>query len=439
MTTNSPEFTIVLADEKGDQSKIFYYPHESRLVDEKGENVFPFAAKGVYPKPVTAISPEEPGKKTQRVRRLKIQLGLGCNMSCPYCLQGQEVSKASNTSTEDARKFLENLDKWLDPQDLTKIEFWGGEPLLYWHKIEVLAPTLRVRFPDARMGLVTNGTLLTPEMVYKMERWGFSIAISHDGPGQHVRGDDPLNIIGEPGSNEPIIGHLGIATAVAMLGSKGRLSFNAVLTPASYDPYAVVHWFKQRIPTARVNFEGVVHQYGDDANARFTEEQLNELTVLLATQIQLGLLKESRVVMTKMINFLESLQSMRPASVLGQKCGMDSEDSLAVDLFGNVTTCQNVGANGPHKIGHVAKFDQISLNTSWHWSKREECVACPVLQLCAGACMYQEGNQWVDSCNAEFAYNMGFFIAAISVLTKKQFVSLHGNMLRPKYKEQSNA
>jgi hypothetical protein len=38
---------------------------------------------------------------------------------------------------------------------------------------------------------------------------------------------------------------------------------------------------------------------------------------------------------------------------------MDSPDAIAVDLRGNVMTCQNTGAKGAHKIGHVADFDAI--------------------------------------------------------------------------------
>ena len=86
-----------------------------------------------------------------------------------------------------------------------------------------------------------------------------------------------------------------------------------------------------------------------------------------------------------------SIQRQRPIEALGQKCGMDQPDAIAVDLRGNVMTCQNTGAKGAHKIGHVADFDAIALDTATHFAFREECMACPVVQLCKGSCMFLEG------------------------------------------------
>ena len=69
----------------------------------------------------------------------------------------------------------------------------------------------------------------------------------------------------------------------------------------------------------------------------------------------------------RVTSFVNSLRFKRPASSLGQKCGMDRHDSIAVDLKGNVLTCQNVSAtalapNGEsHRIGHTSQLDQVAL------------------------------------------------------------------------------
>ena len=96
----------------------------------------------------------------------------------------------------------------------------------------------------------------------------------------------------------------------------------------------------------------------------------------------------------------------RPIEALGQKCGMDSPDAIAVDLRGNVMTCQNTGAKDAHKIGHVADFDAIALDTATHFAFRPECISCPVVQLCKGACMSLEGDFFAQSCANEFAFNV---------------------------------
>ena len=115
--------------------------------------------------------------------------------------------------------------------------------------------------------------------------------------------------------------------------------------------------------------------------------------------------------------FYASIQRRRPIEALGQKCGMDREDSIAVDLRGNVMTCQNTGAKGVHKIGHVADFEAIALDTATHFAFRPECMSCPVVQLCKGSCMFLEGVFFAQSCANEFAFNMGVLMAAVWHLT----------------------
>jgi len=124
--------------------------------------------------------------------------------------------------------------------------------------------------------------------------------------------------------------------------------------------------------------------------------------------------------------FYTSIQRRRPIEALSQKCGMDSPDAIAVDLRGNVMTCQNTGAKGAHKIGHVADFDAIALNTATHFAFRPECMTCPVVQLCKGSCMFLEGDFFAQSGANEFDFNMGIMTAAIWHLTGMVVVRIGG-------------
>lgn len=111
--------------------------------------------------------------------------------------------------------------------------------------------------------------------------------------------------------------------------------------------------------------------------------------------------------------FKKSILEQRPIEALGQKCGMDRREHVAVDLLGNVMTCQNTGAKGEHNIGHVEDMDAVSLDTSTHFSFRKECLTCPVVQLCKGSCMFLHGEFFEQSCKNEFALNMGILRGGI--------------------------
>uniref|UniRef100_UPI0025E8448E SPASM domain-containing protein n=1 Tax=uncultured Sulfitobacter sp. TaxID=191468 RepID=UPI0025E8448E len=289
-----------------------------------------------------------------------------------------------------------------------KIELWGGEPFLYWAKIKRLIPALSERFPGAQFLVITNGSLLDTEKLDFIARYDICVGISHDGPGQHLRGPDPLD---DPEKSRWI---------KALLAERpGKTSFNAVLTRDHHDLQALKAWFADKVgPDVSVGLEGVVNVY-DAATAigtgRFEPAELNSLTwsifeALVEDPNAFGLGE-------RVNEFYKSIIRRRPIEALGQKCGMDREDTIAVDLRGNVMTCQNTGAKGAHKIGHVADFDAIALDTATHFAFRPECMSCPVVQLCKGSCMFLEGDFFAQSCANEFAFNMGIMMAAVWHLT----------------------
>jgi uncharacterized protein len=102
---------------------------------------------------------------------------------------------------------------------------------------------------------------------------------------------------------------------------------------------------------------------------------------------------------------------------------MDDEHVLAVDLRGNVMTCQNVSSletskNGEsHLGGSLDDYDNVAIKTSTHWSKREECPKCPVLHLCKGACMFLDKKFWDISCANAYSDNVALFALSIQAMT----------------------
>lgn len=411
-------YEFVMSDGEKDIS-LFYDPHKSTLTNADGSN----AIKNLTPKQfndVFRVSPETPGKKdAEKISRLKIQMGLSCNYSCSYCLQRAEVDQAAQSTTKDAQMFLFHLDKWLKSKP-NRIEFWGGEPLLYWNKIVVLHQALKEKFPEAKYLIITNGALLSTEIVDYLVEHQFSVCISHDGPGQILRGPDILH-------------DKKVYTLIKRLQKElnGGVSINAVLSPTSYDVQKVEEFFRKRLGSqTNVNFEGVVINYDDPENI-FTPEQYQHLTMSVALACMRNTERIPFAFRGKMKNFFDSLNFQRPSTALSQKCGMDLPSQLAVDLVGNVTTCQNVGGEGKHKIGHVFNMDGVSLNTAWHWSNRKECSNCPLLQLCAGSCMYVEGKSWYYSCNNEYAYNLGILAGCLYHMFGLVLKEIKGEIYRP--------
>jgi len=390
-------FILTLEARDGSRREIRYNPHTSEIEG------LPLPVEPGDFAPVPRVSKDQPLGKSRAPRTLKIQLGLSCNYACSYCSQAVQIADATVSKLADVEAFLAGLDGWIEGAP-EKIELWGGEPFLYWAKIKRLVPALATRFLGTRFSIITNGSLLDREKLDFIASYDITIGISHDGPGQPLRGQDPL---------EDTEQRRWIETLLAERPDK--TGFNAVLTRQHHDLSALKAWFADRVgPSACVGLEGVVNVY-DAATllgpGRFEPAQLNALTwsvfeALVEDPNTLGIGE-------RLNDFYASLQRQRPIEALGQKCGMDREDTIAVDLRGNVMTCQNTGAKGAHRIGHVADFGGIALDTATHFAFRLECMSCPVVQLCKGACMFLEGEFFKQSCANEFAFNMAVLMAAL--------------------------
>ena len=147
--------------ENGAKIRKFVYDNEtSEIFDEDNNLIFEKPQEPKYKDSwkAYAVSRDTPGYKKD-IRTLKIQLGLSCNYSCEYCSQ-RFVPHADETSSKHVEKFIRNLDLWVK-EPPTKIEFWGGEPLVYFKTLKPLAEELRRKYPNVEFLMITNGSLHT--------------------------------------------------------------------------------------------------------------------------------------------------------------------------------------------------------------------------------------------------------------------------------------
>jgi len=255
------------------------------------------------------------------------------------------------------------------------------------------------------------------------------VTVSHDGPGQIAnRGSDPFD--------HPV-GASALRRLYAALRPLGLVNFNCVLAKNNISLAAIRSHIAERLgcrseelPLATEELVLPYEETGMDLSFRSkAESQIFKQVFVkeLADGSVLGVLN----IREKLQDFFLSLAKGRPSHALAQRCGMDREDTLAVDLHGNVLTCQNTAAADGHAIGHVSDLGNVRLDTVRHWLTRNECHRCPVIQLCKGACMRLEGEQWRQACRNSFVYNMALLKSAISLLAgfrsgeeKKQIASL---------------
>lgn len=408
---------------EGLETEFTYDNQTSELVDFLGNPVVTVEKK---PYPVAAVTSADAPTGKQSPRTLKISLGLSCNYECSYCSQ-RFVPHGDSTNPDDVQGFVDQLSSWVTSAP-ARIEFWGGEPLVYWKTLKPLAELLRSKYPDAQFVMVTNGSLLDSNKNEWIDRMGFCVGLSHDGPGYHARGLDPLE-------NEEQ--RSAILDLYRRLKPSNRISINAMMHKDNQSRKAVqdflIKYFGADVVIGEGSFVDPYDDGGLDSSLLTGAQQIKYRNNTFQ-EIRENAANNFDIMDQKIRGFIESIYTARPASAVGQKCGMDSSDNIAVDLNGNVVTCQNVSAasaapNGhKHKIGHVSDLSSVKLNTATHWSQRKECPSCPVLQLCKGSCMFLEGRLWDAGCNNAYSDNIPFFAAAIEVLTGYIPVHIEGDL-----------
>lgn len=417
-------FTIHAEKSSGDR-QIFTYDNMTNYLAREDGTVFAYPDKVAdNSNVVTKISKQSPGVKSKQIGMIKIQLGLSCNYSCDYCSQ-KFVERPKPTSKNDIDAFMEKLEQLeFSEEHGLKIEMWGGEPFIYWQAIKGLTIALQEKFTSwkvkPRFSVITNGSLLTDEITDFLMEHDYAVSISHDGPGQFVRGPDPFD---DPAQKKII---LDFYRAMKRLGK--NISFNSMLSKRNMSRRQIADWFIELTgdPEIAIGEGNLVDSYDADAiqNSLQTKAEHFEFRQQAFAEIyESGGNINFNLQLQKINNFTDDVLAHKHADTLGQKCGMDSENVLAVDLKGNVITCQNVSAvetamNGEsHKIGTLDDYENICLNTATHWSNRKECGGCPVLHLCKGACMFLEEKYWETSCANAYSDNLASFALSFEKIT----------------------
>lgn len=121
----------------------------------------------------------------QRVGRgYYIYVTEACNLRCSYCFV-KDKHNDRHLTMATAKQIVEFIAQDAESMSSVYVHFFGGEPLLRPTMIEYLAGSLREwssgRQLQLRLGVTTNGTLLTAENCEMLKRHNIGVQLSLDG------------------------------------------------------------------------------------------------------------------------------------------------------------------------------------------------------------------------------------------------------------------
>lgn len=347
-------------------------------------------------------------KKTKNVKNLRIVLGTKCNYKCSYCSQAFVEGEESGSKLSDVDVFLARLDEWVYSEP-HRIELWGGEPLVYIKHLKKIIPELRKKYPNSTITTITNGSLLSDEIVDFFIENNVIFSISHDSYGQSIRGEDILK-------SGKIVRIVKRANDLINNNSEIKtFGFNAVYSKSAYDPIKMKEYFTSVIgEDIPLSADPVlsVGRANEDSAVLLNDSELNEFSRNIATASVLNVDISSYTIFNYIKWFLASIENGENINAIRQKCNVGYDDSLIVDLLGNVYTCQNYVKKNDIK-GSVYDFDNININNLFDIDERKSCKTCPFVHMCRGGCPVTNGNSFAKTCRVKFAYFSGIFVGAI--------------------------
>lgn len=311
---------------------------------------------------------------------------MDCNFRCPYCYENRRKGKMSDEVQDSILNFIkENIDNGIKALDIT---WYGGEPLLYPSIIENLSAKIRQVAErtgcELKMYMVTNGFLLTPELVEMMDRIGVvKVQITLDGLRENH--DKRRYLKNGTGTFERIFHNLAL-----------------------FDEYSIRVDIRMNIDNENyIDYIGLQKKIAELNNPNIyvypsPVEDINPDTV---NEVSSFMTFDEFELFTSGINKEGNLTSVK-TTVLDDRycyCQAETENSYVIDELGNCYKCwDQVGRieTSCFNILNIEEKNYVNITKflSWDPFRDEKCKDCVFLPICFGGCKFHRINTGRYDC-----------------------------------------
>jgi uncharacterized protein len=344
----------------------------------------------------------------QEQLRVTVLTTLQCNFACDYCLQGDhgDYNKtAAKMSMETAARTAEWTEARLDaiePKSFA-LTFFGGEPLLNLPVMYYLAERLwnasQARGVDMIINVITNGLLLTPEVVGRLKPFGLSgVKITLDGDRDTHNRMRPLR--GGQGTFDKILNN------IRLVADKCRISIGGNFDESSVDSYPALLDFLREQEFAdklvKVAFKPIIREQKPAQPKGFipltavgaSGKPLNGTCMTSAgSGTTTGACDTCHFLDEKMSFLREETVKHGFKTVDGVHmgpCEIHKKHAHTIGPEGSLYACPGFAGNTPESTGHIdgreddyrsAAAKRFAKITAW-----KECNDCAFIPVCAGGC-----------------------------------------------------
>ncbi len=325
-------------------------------------------------------------KFSKRSLHLTIAPTLDCNFDCPYCYENRKAGRMSQEIQNAVIGFIHaRIDEGTRNIELS---WYGGEPLLYFDIVESMSRRLKILTEknkcSLKMYIVTNGYLLTEEIVKKMDEIGIlRVQITLDGLAEHHDQSRPLR--------------------------NGGNTFSKIFRNLSlFDDSPIEVVIRMNVDNRNCNdFKKLKEMIAELDNPNISlypspveninKDKVNTVSEFMTVdEFEIFSIKECREASNEMIDF----------GIVNDRCcycAAELENSYVIDDKGDFYKCWDEVGREENRCFNVLAPDDINYDTVLRYLvydifEDEKCRKCIYLPLCFGGCKFQRKNRNKITC-----------------------------------------
>lgn len=369
--------------------------------------------------------------------RVTVLTTLQCNFACDYCMQGDHGDHnrfAHKMSLDTARGVVRWVERQLDTVCPEKfhLTFFGGEPLLNVPVIELIAEQCHAlceaRGIPQTMMIITNGLLLTPEIVDRLVPFGLrGVKVTLDG--DRATHDRMRPLRGGQGTFDRIVAN------VRRIAGKVRVTIGGNFDASSVDSYPALLDFLQQQEfadkLAKVEFKPIIRVDPSAVSAPVPARTAGGIIPLIpvgdskplngacmtgagagaGTASRGGGACDSCHFADEKMHFLREETRRRgfPTSdgVHMGPCEIHRRHAYTIGIDGSLYACPGFASEPTEAIGDIRSTPSASFPAYDRFERlsplKEECGDCSFIPVCGGGCSvagrHERGDLYAASCH----------------------------------------
>lgn len=318
---------------------------------------------------------------SKKVKSLTINITQICNLHCTYCAAGGDGSYGDPIAKINIEKTLPQLRLFLDKlteNESFHLTFLGGEPLLYPEAILAIGQYCQLFTAGKKIQLsfsiITNGTLITGDLIEKLSPLKPQYTLSFDGP-QEIHDLFRPQKNGKSSYNDVFKGLQALAEKPS---ARGRLLIHSVFTKNQTDVVKVYNFFRQFPVDA---YEFTYDVTCDDPRG------LQQFSESMAQVAHIAFQNGGEEALRKITLFDQYFSLLDQQSRNQNHCG-SGKTLLSIDSKNRVFTCPlEVNERALALEPHLTDLAQSELSQK-NLIDLNNCQTCWARNLCGGGCMY---------------------------------------------------